>query len=292
MLSLVLPKGSLEKATFELFDAADLTIRRPSTRDYRASIDDTRIAHVRVLRSQEIPLYLEQGIFDLGVTTRDWIEENQADVVSVCELNYSMPAAKPARVVLAVPADAPWQRVCDLPDGVRISTEFPMLTQRYLEQQGVKAQVIPSYGATEAKAPDIVDAIVNSTAAESSMRSNGLRILETLLTSNTELVANRTAYEDEERRAAMEDIALLLRSVVQARGNVLLKLNALNRQLPTILEIMPAMSAPTITPLVGGEMHAVESVVAKHGLNRLIPLLESAGARDIIEIPITKIVQH
>jgi ATP phosphoribosyltransferase len=280
----------LEKATMELFDAADLTVRRASDRDYRASIDDPRIDRVRVLRPQEIPTYIEQGLFDLGITGRDWIAETDSDVVSLGELTYSKATANPVRVILAVPNDAPWQSVSDLPENVRISTEFPALTRRFLETHGVKAKVVPSYGATEAKVPDIVDAIVDLTETGSSLRKNGLRILATLLTSYTELVANRAAHEDDEKRAAMEDIALLLRGAIRARGNVLLKLNVTEPDLAGVLDIMPAMSAPTVTSLAGGQMHAVESVVAKRGVNTLIPALKAAGARDILEIPISKIV--
>ena len=215
MLSLVLPKGSLEKATLDLFDAADLTVRRASDRDYHASIDDPRIERVRFLRPQEIPSYLERGLFDIGITGRDWITETQADVTSLGELQYSKATSNPVRVVLAVPDAASWQSVSDLPDGVRISTEFPSLTERYLAEHGVKAMIVPSYGATEAKVPDIVDAIVDLTETGSSLRKNGLRILETILTSYTELVACGAAYADEEKRAAMEDIALLLRGAIR-----------------------------------------------------------------------------
>ncbi|NDU73524.1 ATP phosphoribosyltransferase [Actinomadura sp. DSM 109109] len=290
MLSLVLPKGSLEKATMQLFDAADLTVQRASDRDYRASIDDPRIDRVRVLRPQEIPTYLEQGLFDLGITGRDWITETDADVVSLGELKYSKATSNPVRVIMAVPEGAPWRTVADLPEGVRISTEFPAMTKRYLDKHGVKATVVPSYGATEAKVPDIVDAIVDLTETGSSLRKNGLRILDTLLTSYTELVANREAYEDAEKRAAMEDISLLLEGVIRARGTVLLKLNVAHADLQNVLDIMPAMSSPTVTSLAGGESNAVESVVAKRGVNTLIPALKAAGAHDILEIPITKIV--
>ncbi|TDB97673.1 ATP phosphoribosyltransferase [Actinomadura sp. 7K534] len=290
MLSLVLPKGSLEKATMQLFDAADLTVQRSSDRDYRASIDDPRIDRVRVLRPQEIPTYIEQGLFDLGITGRDWITETDADVASLGELQYSKATSNPVRVIMAVPDGAPWQQVSDLPEGVRISTEFPALTRRFLDKHGVKATVVPSYGATEAKVPDIVDAIVDLTETGSSLRKNGLRILDTLLTSYTELVANRAAYEDAEKRAAMEDISLLLQGAIRARGKVLLKLNVAQADLRGVLEIMPSMSSPTVTSLAGGDSHAVESVVAKRGVNRLIPALKAAGAHDILEIPIAKIV--
>jgi len=291
VLSLVLPKGSLERATLDLFDAADLTVRRSSDRDYHASIDDPRIDKVRFLRPQEIPSYLERGLFDIGITGRDWISETEADVVSLGELQYSKATSRPVQVVLAVPVGAPWQSVTDLPDGVRISTEFPSLTRRFLDSHGVKAMVVTSYGATEAKVPDIVDAIVDLTETGSSLRRNGLRVLDTLVTSYTEFVANREAYEDEAKRAAMEDIALLLRGAIQARGMVLLKLNVPAGQLQAVTAMLPAMSSPTITTLARGEMNAVETVVPKSGVNTLIPALKAAGARDILEIPISKIVE-
>jgi ATP phosphoribosyltransferase len=291
LLSLVLPKGSLERATLDLFDAADLTVRRSSDRDYHASIDDPRIERVRFLRPQEIPSYLEQGLFDFGITGRDWIAETGADVASLGELQYSKATSEPVRVVLAVPEGASWQSAADLPEGVRISTEFPALTRRYLEAAGVKAVVIPSYGATEAKVPDIVDAIVDLTETGSSLRKNGLRILDTLLTSYTELVANHAAFADPAKRAAMEDVALLLRGAIQARGNVLLKLNVDAPALAAVTEILPALCSPTITSLARGDMNAVEAVVPKRGVNTLIPALKAAGARDILEIPIAKIVE-
>jgi len=291
LLSLVLPKGSLERATLDLFDAADLTVRRSSDRDYHASVDDPRIERVRFLRPQEIPSYIEQGLFDFGITGRDWIAETGADVASLGELQYSKATSDPVRVVLAVSAGAPWTSAADLPEGVRISTEFPALTRRYLDAAGVKAVVIPSYGATEAKVPDIVDAIVDLTETGSSLRKNGLRILDTLLTSYTELIANPAAFADPAKRAAMEDVALLLRGAIRARGNVLLKLNVNASELAAVAAILPAMSSPTITSLARGDMNAVEAVVPKRGVNTLIPALRAAGARDILEIPISKIVE-
>ncbi len=291
MLSLVIPKGSLERATLELFDAADLTVRRSSERDYHAVIDDPRIERVRFLRPQEIPSYVEQGLFDFGITGRDWITETGAEVESLGELHYSKATSDPVRVVLAVPASVPWRTADDLPEGVRISTEFPALTRRYLEAHGVKAVVIPSYGATEAKVPDIVDAIVDLTETGASLVRNGLRILDTLLTSYTELIANPAAYADPAKRDAMEDVALLLRGAISARGNVLLKLNVSAADLDAVSEILPAMSSPTVTSLARGDMHAVEAVVPKRGVNTLIPALKAAGGFDILEIPISKIVE-
>src|SRR3984885_12166026 len=291
MLSLVLPKGSLERATLELFYAADLTVRRSSDRDYHASIDDPRIDRVRFLRPQEIPSYLERGLFDLGITGRDWIAETEAEVVSLGELQYSKATSRPVRVVLAVPDSATWQSVSDLPEGVRISTEFPSLTRRFLDAHGVKAMVLPSYGAPEAKVPDIVDAIVDLTETGSSLRKNGLRILDTLLTSYTELIANPVAFADPAKLTAMEDLKLLLQGAINTRGNFLLKLTVNAPQLSAVTEILPAMSSPTITSLARGDMNAVEAVVPKRGVNTLIPALKAAGARDILEIPISKIVE-
>jgi len=291
VLSLVLPKGSLERATLELFDAADLGVRRGSERDYRASVDDPRIDSVMFLRPQEIPRYVEQGLFDLGITGRDWVTETDSDVASVCELEYSKATSNPVRVVLAVPKEHAAQSGGELPDGVRVSTEYPELTRRFFDAAGVRAVIVPSYGATEAKVPDIVDAIVDVTETGSSLRAHGLRILETLLVSRTELVANKDSYADAERRAAMEDIALLLRGAISARGQVLLKLNVSAAQLDAVLEVLPSMASPTVTQLATNDMRAVESVVGKRGVNTLIPALKAAGARDILELPISKIVE-
>ncbi|MGB9376155.1 MAG: ATP phosphoribosyltransferase [Mycobacteriales bacterium] len=290
MLSLVLPKGSLETATLALFEAADLGVHRGSARDYHASIDDPRIDRVRFLRPQEIPRYVEEGLFDLGITGQDWVAETESDVVGMGELAYSKATGEPVRVVLAVPQAATWHTVEDLPDGVRISTEFPSLTRRFLADRGVKATVVPSYGATEAKVPDIVDAIVDLTETGSSLRKNGLRILDTLLTSYTQLVANRAAYDDLAKRAAMQDVALLLQGAIRARGSVLLKVNVSDDQLAAVLALLPAMSSPNVTALADPRMHGVESVVPKRGVNTLIPTLRAAGARDILELPISKII--
>ena len=291
MLSLVLPKGSLELATLDLFDAADLTVHRASDRDYHASIEDPRIDRVRFLRPQEIPTYVAEGLFDFGITGRDWITETGADVASLGELAYSKATSDPVRVVLAVPASSGWESIADLPAGIRVSTEFPELTRKFLAEHGISAVVTPSYGATEAKVPDIVDAIVDLTETGSSLRRNGLRILHTLLTSYTELIANQASYADAAKRAAMEDVALLLRGAILARGNVLVKLNVSAAQLGAVAGMLPAMSSPTITSLARGDMHAVEAVVPKRGVNTLIPSLKAAGAHDILEIPISKIVE-
>ena len=194
-------------------------------------------------------------------------------------------------MVLAVPKESPWQDVSDLPDGVRISTEMPETTRRFLAEHGVKAKVFTSHGATEAKIPDIVDAIVDLTETGSSLRKAGLRILATLLTSRTELLANREAYEDPAKRAAMEDIVVLLQGALRARGHVLLKLNVPADRLDAVVATLPAMSSPTVMTLAVANMRALETVVPKQGVNTLIPALKAAGARDILELPISKIVE-
>lgn len=290
MLSLVLPKGSLEQATLDLFATADLAVRRGGARDYHASIEDPRIDRVRFLRPQEIPVYVEQGLFDLGITGRDWIAETGAAVAGLGELSYSRSTSNPVRIVLAVPSTHPATAGQELPDGVRVSTEYPELTRAFFDAAGVHATIVPSAGATEAKVPDIVDAIVDITETGSSLRRAGLKVLDTLLVSYTELIANQAAYADPAKRAAMEDIALLLHGSVRARGHVLLKLNVAQTDLAGVLAIIPSAGSPTLMTLASGTHSAVETVVPKQGINELIPALKSAGATDILELAIGKIV--
>lgn len=290
VLRLVLPKGSLEKATFELFSDADLSVSRSSSVAYKASIADPRVGEVRILRPQEIGRYVADGLFDVGVTGRDWIEETESDVVSLTELKYSKVTSKPVRIVVAAPEDSPYQSVADLPSGVRVSTEYPELTKRFFAERNVDADIQLSYGATEAKVPDIVDVVVDITETGNALRAAGLRIIDTILTSYTELIANRAAYEDPEKRLAMEQIQTLLLGVLDARGKVLVKLNVSAGQLEGVIAQLPSAKSPTVNELFGGNGYAVETVVAKNEMNILIPALRGAGASDIIEMPIAKIV--
>ncbi len=290
MLRIVLPKGSLERATLELFESADLGVIRSSEVDYRASIDDPRVSEVRILRPQEIPQYVAEGLFDMGITGRDWIEETASDVVSLGQLRYSKATTRPIRLVLAVAGDSPVQSVTDLPAGVRVSTEYPSLTRRYLESQGVEAEVRLSYGATEAKIPEVADAVVEITETGRALRAAGLRIIATILESYTELVANPAAFADDAKRHAMQQIQTLLDGTLIARQRVLVKLNVNQDQLGAIIDLLPAMKSPTVSKLYGEESFAVEAVVPKHTINTLIPDLKDAGATDIIELPIAKIV--
>ncbi|MEC8921308.1 MAG: ATP phosphoribosyltransferase [Actinomycetota bacterium] len=290
MLKIVLPKGSLESATMKLFDEADLTVRRSSEVDYRATIDDPRIDEVRILRPQEIPGYVADGLFDVGIAGRDWIEETRSDVVSLGQLKYSKATAKPVKIVLAVPADSAYESISDLPQGVRVSSEYPELTNHHFSAAGIEADVRLSYGATEAKAPDIVDAVVDLTETGSALKAAGLKIIDEILTSYTEIFANGEAYADAEKRKAMEQIKTLLDGVLDARGRVLMKLNVGTTDLDQVISVLPSMKAPTVNELWGGGGFAVETVVNKGDINILIPQLLDLGATDVIELPISKIV--
>ena len=290
MLKLVLPKGSLERATLELFDAADLPVKRSSDVAYRASVADPRISDVRILRPQEIPVYVAEGLFDMGITGRDWIVETDSDVFSLGELKYSKATSQPIRVVLAVADGSAYESVADLPQGVRVSTEYPELTRRFFAEAGIEAQISLSYGATEAKVPDIVDAVVEITETGRALRAAGLRVIDTLLTSYTELIANPSAAADAEKRHAMGQVYTLLQGVLEARGKVLVKLNVGVDALDDVIGILPAMKAPTVNELFRGAGYAVETVVPRSEINVLIPALRDLGATDIVEMPISKII--
>ncbi|MBW3581426.1 MAG: ATP phosphoribosyltransferase, partial [Actinobacteria bacterium] len=229
-------------------------------------------------------------LYDLGITGRDWIEETASDVVTLGELHYSKATARPINVVLAVAEDAPWSKVGDLPAGVRVSTEYPGLTRRFLAEHGVDAEVRLSHGATEAKIPDIADAVVEITETGRALRAANLRILETILVSFTELIANRDAYADPAKRHAMHQLHTLLQGSLEARGKVLVKLNVADADLEAVIALLPAMKAPTVSKLFGADGYAVETVVPKAHINILIPALSDAGASDIIEVPLSKIV--
>jgi len=289
-LKLVLPKGSLEHATLELFEAADLAVVRSSSVDYRASIDDPRIDEVRILRPQEIPRYVAEGLFDVGITGRDWIEETGSAVTSLGELHYSKATSNPIRVVVAVAGDSAVERVEDLPHGLRVSTEYPELTRRFFAERGIEADIRLSYGASEAKVPDIADCIVDITETGRALRAAGLKVIDTILVSYTELVANPTAYADPVKRHAMHQLRTLLTGSLEARGKVLVKLNVAETNLQAVIALLPSMKAPTVSKLFGDDGFAVETVVPKTRINTLIPALKDAGASDILELPLSKIV--
>jgi ATP phosphoribosyltransferase len=289
VLRIVLPKGSLERATFELFEAADLTVVRSSAVDYKATIDDPRVAEVRILRPQEIPVYVAEGLFDVGITGRDWVDETGSAVHSLGELRYSKATSNPVQVVVAVAADSAVQRVEDLPDGVRVTSEYPELTRRFFTGKGVDADVRLSYGASEAKIPDIADCVVDITETGRALRAAGLRIIDTILTSYTEVVANPISYADAGKRKAMEQLMTLLNGALEARGKVLLKMNVSADRRDAVLAVLPSAKSPTVNQLANGDF-AIESVVPKAGINLVIPALTEAGATDLLEVPILKIV--
>ncbi|MHB8670060.1 MAG: ATP phosphoribosyltransferase [Acidimicrobiales bacterium] len=290
MLKLVLPKGSLERATLELFEHADLAVQRSSEVEYRATIADPRVESVMILRPQEIPRYVAEGLFDLGVTGRDWIEETASEVVSLGQLHYSKATARPFRIVVAVAADSGVERVEDLKAGTRVASEYPALTRRFFEDRGIEVDIRLSYGATEAKVPDIVDVVVDGTETGRALRAAGLRVLDTILVSYTELIANPLAHDDPEKRHAMGQLHTLLSGALEARGKVLVKLNVSSADLDAVIAILPSLKSPTVSKLFGDDGFAVETVVPKSEINVLIPALKDHGATDIVELPIAKIV--
>lgn len=291
MLSLVLPKGSLEQQTFKLFEEADLPVKRRSDREYNATIDDPRIAEVKVLRPQEISLYVEQGYFDLGITGLDWVTENGSDVVDVMDMAYNKQGiGAPVKIVLAVARESGIKDPKQIRPNSRISTEYLNLTKNYFEKLGIPVRVFLSYGATEAKVPEIADAIVDITETGSTLARHGMEIIDVVLYSSTKLIANKAAYADPAKRQAIEEIKTLLGGVLTARGKVLIKLNVAEKNLESVIGMLPAMKAPTVSRLFNSEFYAVESVVVKSEINLLIPELKKRGAEDILEIPMSKIV--
>ncbi|MBA2725710.1 MAG: ATP phosphoribosyltransferase, partial [Actinobacteria bacterium] len=238
MLKLVIPKGSLERATFDLFEAADLKVSRGSDREYRGSIEDPRIDSVAILRPQEIPMYVEDGFFDLGVTGEDWIAETGSKVEKVASLNYSKQTDNPVKIVLAVPGGAGITSPEMIKPGSRISTEFPNLTKAYFERLGIPVRIFLSYGATEAKVPEIVDAIVDLTETGSTLRRHGMEIIDVLLESRTQLIANPLAYADPDKRRAIEELQILLEGAITARSRVLVKLNVAQELLEGVVALL------------------------------------------------------
>ncbi len=283
-----LPKGSLQEATFGMMKKAGFSVRVDS-RSYVPTVDDDQL-QCRLIRAQEISRYVELGMLDAGITGHDWIVENASDIVEVAELVYARQGLRPVRWVLAVPNDSPIRRPADL-NGKRIATEAVGIARRYLESHGVHAEVEFSWGATEVKAPDLVDAIVELTETGSSLRANNLRIVDTVLESTTRLIANRSAWDDKGKRAKIEQLALLLKGALAAENRVLLKLNAPATVLDAVIELLPSLHAPTVSALNSHGWHAVESVVDEHTVREIVPRLRKAGAEGIIEIPLNKVIE-
>lgn len=287
LIVLGLPKGSLQESTFELFRRAGFRISVGS-RAYFPHVDDPEI-HPILLRAQEISRYVEDGVLDAGLTGRDWVVENDSDVVEVCELAYSKATAGPARWVLAVPRESTVQTVADL-EGKLIATELVNTTRRYLRDHEVSAKVEFSWGATEAKAR-LVDAIVELTETGRSLAENNLRIVDTVMESTTRFIANRDSWQEPTKRAKLESLALLLRGALAAREKVGLKLNVSRENLPKVLAELPALRQPTVSNLWGGgDWHAVEAIIDESVAKVIIPRLKRLGAEGIIEYPLNKVI--
>lgn len=286
-LVLGLPKGSLQESTIGLFKKAGFKISCKS-RSYFPSVDDEEL-DIRLIRAQEMSRYVEHGMLDVGLTGLDWIEENDSDVVEIADLVYAKQGMRPVRWVMAVPEDSPIKTVADL-EGKRIATEGVGLTRRYLEKHGVNAEVEFSWGATEVKVPEMVDAIVDITETGSSLRANKLRVVDTLLKSHTKFIANTQAWADSWKKDKINQIALLLNAALMAESKVLMKMNVEKKKLDQVCEIIPSLHAPTINDLKEPGWVSLESVVDESVVREVIPSLKAVGAEGIIEIGLNKVV--
>lgn len=287
LLMLGLPKGSLQDSTIKLFGKAGFNIS-VSSRSYRPSIDDEELDG-RFVRAQEVSRYVEHGYFDCGLTGQDWVKENDSDVVEVCSLVYSRASNKRSKWIIAVPEASTVQTVKDL-EGKRIATEVVNITRQYLKDNGVNAEVEFSWGATEVKVPDLVDAIVDLTETGNSIRANKLRIVDTLLYTNTVLIANKVSWENPAKRKKIENIALLLSSALEANSKVGLKLNIEKSKLEAILSDLPALRNPTINRLADESWVAIDTILDEKVVREIIPELKERGAEGIIEYPLNKVV--
>jgi ATP phosphoribosyltransferase len=282
-----LPKGSLEESTKNLFAKAGWKITT-SSRSYKPSIDDPELDG-RFVRAQEVSRYVEHGFFDCGLTGYDWVQENNSDVVEVCDLVYSKASTLKSRWVLCVPESSSVQKPEDLA-GKRVATELMNTTKRYFADKGIAAEVEFSWGATEVKVPDLVDAIVDITETGSSLRANKLRIVDTLLYTNTKLIANKASWANPAKRKKIETIALLLRGALEAGSKVGLKLNLPKSSLDALIKALPSLRNPTISPLSSPDWIAVETIIDESVVREIIPQLKVLGAEGIVEYPLNKVV--
>ena len=289
MIDIALPKGSLEEQTLLLFKQADLEIKK-TDREYNPTVKDPRIRKVKILRPQEIPKYVEEGYFDLGISGKDWVIESDADVVEIADMFYSKMGEGIVKIVIAVPNEKDIKSAKDIKPGSRVSTEYPNLTKRFFDKLGIPVDLRYSYGATEAKVPELVDVIVDLTETGSTLRKNGLKIVDIILESNTKLIANKKSWKDPVKRKEIEEIKILLQAVLEARGKVFIIMNVPEDRLDDVVSGLPAMKRPTVSKLYKSDYYAVETVVSKSEINILIPKLKSLGAEDILEIDIMKIV--
>ena len=286
-LKIALPKGSLQDSTYRLFERAGWKISS-SSRSYFPRMDDPELEAI-LIRAQEIARYVQDGVMDCGLTGRDWVAENDADVIEVTPLVYSKQEARPVRWVVAVPTDSNMHEVKDL-QGKRIATELMNTTRKFLQEHGVEAHLEFSWGATEAKVPELVDAIVDVTETGSSLRANNLRIMTTIIESVTVLIANKQAWEDPFKRRKIEQIAMLLQGALRADGKVGLKMNVPNDHIGRVISLLPSMKGPTVSKLTDETWVAVETVIDEKVLRDILPQLKEAGAQDIIEYSLNKVI--
>jgi ATP phosphoribosyltransferase len=287
VLRVGLPTGSLQEPTFALFAKAGFNISGAS-RSYKPAVDDDEVV-IRLLRAQEISRYVEHGFLDCGLTGKDWIENNGSDVARLAEMTFSKASSAPTRWVIAVPEDSPIRSVTDL-QGKVIATEAVEMTRRFLAQHGVTATLEFSWGATEVKVPDLVDAIVDVTETGSSLRANKLRILETIMESSPQFIANHTALTDPWKKAKIDTLVLLLEGAFAARDKVGLKMNLPEARLNDLLAALPALRNPTIAKLATAGWIAVETIIDEKVVREIIPKLKALGAEGIIEYPLNKVV--
>jgi ATP phosphoribosyltransferase len=290
MINIALPKGSLEEQTLQLFKEADLEVRR-TDRDYNPQINDERIGKVKILRPQEIPTYVEMGYFDLGISGLDWVHESGAKVREIAVLNYSKTGQGNVKIVVAVHRDEPISTVNEIRPDSRVTTEYPEMTREFFGRLGIPVRLFPSYGASEAKVPDLMDVVVDLTETGTTLRKNGLKIIGQIMESYTVIIANREVFNDPVKRREMEEIVTLLMGVIEARNKVLLTMNVPAAMLESVVSTLPALKKPTVSRLHGIDFFSIETVVHKNLVNTLIPKLKASGAEDILEIPISKIVR-
>ncbi len=290
MLSLAIPKGSLEEQTLLLFAQADLEIKK-GAREYNPVVNDPRLDKIKILRPQEIPSYVEEGFFDIGISGLDCVMESNADVVEVADMPYAKTGTGKLKMVIAVPNNSDINDPKDIPADSRVSTEFPEITKKFFEKLGIPAKIFFSHGATEAKVPELMDVIVDLTETGQTLRRNQLKIIGVIMESTTKLIANKASWEDPEKRRAIDEIKTLLLGVVEARGKVLLSMNVPASKLDDVIAALPAMKKPTVNKLHNSDYLEVATVVEKSRVNLLLPELKARGAEDILEMMISKIVR-
>jgi ATP phosphoribosyltransferase len=289
MIDIAIPKGSLQNQTLQLFEQAGLEVKR-TEREYNARIEDPRIGKVKILRPQEIPGYVAKGYFDLGISGTDWIMESGAVVAHVADLNYGKQGPGMVKLVVAVPEGQDIHSARDIKPGSRVATEYPQLTQAFFLDLGIPVDIQFSFGATEAKVPELTDVVVDLTETGSTLKKNGLKIIDVMLKSTSELIANKKSWADPQKHEDITAVQTLLSAVIRAREKVLLKMNVPEGSMQSVMAMLPSMKNPTISKLYNSGYYAVETVVDRSAVNLLIPQLKKSGAEDILELAISKIV--